>query len=40
MGIVEPPSHNSSDDLDGLLRAFFRSQMPQAWPRRECLSLP
>jgi hypothetical protein len=23
----------SADDLDGLLRVFFRTQMPEPWPR-------
>ena len=32
MSLVEPPPQKSSDDLEGLLRAFFRSQMPQPWP--------
>src|SRR5690348_15173393 len=32
MRITEPPSHKPGDDLDELLRAFFRSQMPQSWP--------
>jgi len=26
------PTHHSSDPLDGLLRAYFRSQMPTPWP--------
>ena len=26
------------DDLDGLLRAFFRSQLPQPWPTPRVLS--
>jgi hypothetical protein len=43
MRIVEPPSLTSSgrgnagDDLDGLLLAFFRAEMPRPWPE---LSLP
>jgi hypothetical protein len=32
MNLVEPPTLKPGDDLDGLLRAFFRSQMPQPWP--------
>jgi hypothetical protein len=32
MNLAEPPPVKPSDDLDGLLRAFFRSQMPQPWP--------
>jgi hypothetical protein len=24
--------HRSPNDVDGLLRAFFRAQMPQSWP--------
>lgn len=32
MSFVEPPSLQPSDDFDGLLRAFFRRQMPQPWP--------
>ena len=32
MNVVEPPSTQPSDDLDGLLRAFFRRQMPHPWP--------
>lgn len=31
MSIPEPPIHKPGD-IDGLLRAFFRSQMPQSWP--------
>ncbi|MGH7172573.1 MAG: hypothetical protein ACRELG_20020 [Gemmataceae bacterium] len=32
MRFVEPPPLKPSDDLEALLRAFFRSQMPQSWP--------
>lgn len=32
MTFVEPPSLKPRDDLDGLLRAFFRAQMPLSWP--------
>ncbi len=32
MSLVEPSPMKPGDDLDGLLRAFFRSQMPQPWP--------
>ena len=44
MTFVEPPPCKPSDDLEGLLRAFFRSQMPQTWPsprlpRTEVVSL-
>jgi hypothetical protein len=31
MNLVDPPL-KPSDDLDGLLRAFFRAQMPHPWP--------
>jgi hypothetical protein len=31
--VVEPQVGNRSpDDLDGLLRAFFRAQVPEPWP--------
>jgi hypothetical protein len=33
MRFVEPLSQQAADDLDGQLRAFFRSQMPQPWPK-------
>jgi hypothetical protein len=32
MSITEPPAHKPVDDLDGLLRDFFRGQMPKSWP--------
>jgi hypothetical protein len=32
MSLVEPSPLKPGDDLDGLLRTFFRSQMPQPWP--------
>jgi hypothetical protein len=32
MRFVEPLSPKAGDDLDGLLRAFFRRQMPHPWP--------
>jgi len=38
MRFIEPPtvgahgSTRSGDDLDGLLRAFFRAEMPHPWP--------
>jgi hypothetical protein len=32
MSVVEPPPSQSGDELDGLLRAFLRSQLPQPWP--------
>jgi hypothetical protein len=31
MNLVDPPL-KPLDDLDGLLRAFFRAQMPHPWP--------
>src|SRR5579875_3723914 len=30
--VVEPPSSPSGDELEDLLRAFLRSQLPQPWP--------
>jgi len=41
MRFIEPPtvgahgSARSGDDLDGLLRAFFRAEMPHPWPDLE-----
>lgn len=32
MSVVEPPSRKPGDELDELLRRFFRSQLPQPWP--------
>jgi hypothetical protein len=32
MSVVEPPSLPPGDELDGLLRAFFQSQLPHPWP--------
>jgi hypothetical protein len=32
MNVVEPPPLQPGDDLDGLLRTFLRSQLPQPWP--------
>lgn len=32
MSVVEPPPLQPGDDLDGLLRAFLRSQLPKPWP--------
>jgi hypothetical protein len=32
MNLVEPSHPKPSGDLDGLLRTFFRSQMPHPWP--------
>jgi hypothetical protein len=34
MNLVEPPVQ-PDDDLDGLLRAFFRAEMPDPWPSLE-----
>jgi hypothetical protein len=33
MSVVEPPPSQPGDELDGLLRAFMQSQLPQPWPR-------
>jgi hypothetical protein len=33
MRFVEPLSQQSGDHVDGLLRAFFRAQMPHPWPK-------
>jgi len=41
MRIAEPPSLDSpwrgspGDDLDGLLRSYFQSEMPEPWPALE-----
>jgi hypothetical protein len=41
MKFIEPPvvgalgSARSGDDLDGLLRAFYRAEMPHPWPELE-----
>jgi hypothetical protein len=32
MSFVEPSSTKPGDDLDGLLRTFFRSEMSHPWP--------
>lgn len=32
MNLVPPPPRKPSDDLESLLRSFFRSQMPYPWP--------
>jgi hypothetical protein len=32
MSVLEPPPSQPGDDLDGLLRTFLRSQLPQPWP--------
>ncbi len=32
MNLVPSPPRQPADDLEGLLRAFYRSQMPQPWP--------
>lgn len=32
MSVVEPPPLQPGDDLEGLLRAFLRSQLPKPWP--------
>jgi hypothetical protein len=32
MTLVEPPLVQPADDLDGLLRAFYQSEMPHPWP--------
>lgn len=32
MSFIESPSRELGDDLDGQLRAFFRSRMPHPWP--------
>jgi len=39
MNVVEPPPSQSGDDLEGLLRAFLRSQLPQPWPPPRILSV-
>jgi hypothetical protein len=41
MSAVVPPStlsfagHSSEDDVDGLLRAFYKAEMPNPWPPLE-----
>lgn len=32
MRSVEPLSQNRGDNVDGLLRAFYRTQLPNPWP--------
>ncbi len=32
MSVVEPPPAQPDDSLEGLLRKFFRSQLPHPWP--------
>ena len=32
-GVEQHRMHRSPDDLDGLLRAYFRQEMPDPWPR-------
>jgi len=32
MSVVEPPHSQPGDELDGLLRKFFKSQLPHPWP--------
>jgi hypothetical protein len=32
MSLLEPPPLRPGDDLDGLLRAYFRKEMPSPWP--------
>lgn len=32
MNLVQEPPKRPGDDLDGLLRTFFRAQMPYPWP--------
>ncbi|HEY7313791.1 MAG TPA: hypothetical protein VH643_30860 [Gemmataceae bacterium] len=32
MNLVQEPPKRPGDDLDGLLRMFFRAQMPYPWP--------
>jgi len=32
MSVVEPPHLQPGDELDGLLRKFFKSQLPHPWP--------
>lgn len=46
MRFVEPPSLASpwrgrpGDELDGLLSAFFQSELPRAWPELELTAAP
>jgi hypothetical protein len=39
MNVVKPSPSNPGDDLDGLLRAFLRSQLPHPWPPPRLLSV-
>lgn len=32
MSVAEPPPQQPNDELESLLRTFFRSQMPHPWP--------
>ena len=32
MNLVQEPPKRPGDDLDGLLRTFFRAQIPHPWP--------
>jgi hypothetical protein len=38
MNVVQPPPMQPGDDLDGLLRKFFRRQLPNPWPPPRLLS--
>lgn len=38
MSVLETPPPQPGDDLDGLLRAFLRSQMPYPWPSPRLLA--
>jgi len=46
MSFLEPPSvdwretSRPADDLDGLLRAFFRAELPRPWPAFRYASTP
>lgn len=39
MSLVSPHPRKPSDDLDGLLRSFFRRQMPNPWPASRAAQL-
>jgi hypothetical protein len=40
MNVIVPPRVPPDDEIDGLLRAFYRAQVPQPWPEWKAPDAP
>ena len=40
MNVIVPPRVPPDDEIDGLLRAFFRAELPHPWPAMKAPAPP